>query len=354
MSCRRRAQGRPIKNNKDRTEWSMESHGLSIVIPCRNERLLGFTVSRLHDTVRVPYEVIVVDDGSDQRQHFEGIDAQLMRNNRPIGVDFARDVGIAAARYEAILTIDGHMNFPDDDWSRRIVDHVHSHPADIGCAACPRLSEDQLELDAVAEVHYGAQLHHREPAVQIAVQENGVERKAALQTILPAHWSDDNRDRAALQPDEAVEIGCILGAAYTLSRSRYMGELRRPWRHLRGWGSGEQHVSLPNYLLGGRSVLLPISIGHVFRADLASVPYRTDVAYILYNNVRLAHLVMPEAECADEVGWVLSHWRGTRVESVVNQQLASSNWRQYRNHLAAGPRSWEDYQQQWMDDRTAA
>ena len=79
---------------------------LSIIIPFRNENMLGFTVQRLYETVTVPFEIITVDDGSDipvdvppgvKEIHFQ----------RPIGAQLARHMGIIEAKFETVLVIIG-------------------------------------------------------------------------------------------------------------------------------------------------------------------------------------------------------------------------------------------------------
>lgn len=326
----------------------MEQPGLSIVIPCRNDPLIGFTVRRIHESVKGPYEIIVVDDGSDRRSYFDGVDATLIRNTRPVGVDFSADRGIRAARYDVVLKLDAHMNFPDDDWASQITDYVKSSPGDICSTRCPQLAEDRLEMASASGCYYGAHILPRAEPVAMGVFENNRTLQREYRRILPNRWNDDAALRTRVDAGEAMPIGCILGAAYAFSRQRYLHELQTPWHAMRGWGSGEQTLSLANYLRGGNSVILPVSIGHVFRSNRSGAPYSTDVADMIFNNIRLAHLLMEGEALRLEVEWILAPWQGSRVESAALKRLANSGWSTYREYLRRGPRTWQDYLEEWI------
>lgn len=325
--------------------------GLSIVIPCRDDPMLDFTIARIRETIRVPYEIVVIDDNSRHPIRAPGGDVHLLRNPGARGSGYSRDRGIVAARFDAVLTIDAHMNFNDDDWSARIVDQIAANGKDVCCCLCPGLSQDCPRMDQASGLYYGANIRRRSEPRRISVQEGGRSFTRELRRLLPNKWNSDPEIRARSERGDVVEIGSVLGGAYAFSREWYIDGLRRPWEQNHGWGSEEQLLSLANYLLGGRNVLLPVRIGHMFRA---SAPYRTDVAHMLYNNLRLAHLFLDAAELAAEVEWALEPWSGTRVRSTAMSMLGNSRHGDYRAYLHAGPRTWADYQAQWMSAELAA
>lgn len=87
---------------------------LSIIIPAYNvERYIGSTLGSLRRQTARDFEVVVVDDGSTDgtaeaaERHLDGLpEARLIRTSNG-GVSQARNVGLAAARGDYVLFLDG-------------------------------------------------------------------------------------------------------------------------------------------------------------------------------------------------------------------------------------------------------
>jgi glycosyltransferase involved in cell wall biosynthesis len=303
---------------------------LSVVVPYRNEDMLSFTVQRLHETIRVPYEIITIDDSSDQPVEIPA-GVKNIRIDEPTGVDFARHTGIDAARYDTVLVIDAHMNFWDDDWSERLIDYNVNHPTHVGCVVTLGLEYGRLEMEKAHGRYFGA---HIIPAE--IVDESNLHYVFARR-VLVDKWN------TTCKPGE---IGSVLGGAYFMSRRWYLETLLSPWEELRGWGFSEANISIPNFLMGGSNVCLDIEMGHMFRH---SSPFPTFIHAVLFNELYLAHVVIPdEAERNELIGQL------ALPDDVVTQGawelLNKSIHRWYGRYLVEkGERTWEDYKIMWMD-----
>lgn len=320
------------------------NNGLSIVIPARNEALLDWTIGNVFRTIKVPFEIHVIDDGSDAVVAPGRLPFAVARNDQARGAAASRDAGVARANFAAVLCLDAHVSFHDDDWSRLLLDHLQACPQDVCCFRCPRLDPGHLDIADADIADYGGHIEERDETA-LTIDDGGIVRQAPFRTLLPVKWTTEPfRARAAAAP-EPIELGCILGGAYAFRREWYEDGLKAPWRRQRAWGSDEQHLSLPNWLLGGRNVLLPASIAHVYRSN---APYTTNVADILFNTLLLGQLVLPEAERAAAIAWALAPWTGHAVRDDAEALLAASDWSGYRQTLQGGTRRFEDYRRIWM------
>ncbi len=303
---------------------------LSVVIPHRNETFLGFTVRRLQETVRVPLEIITVDDGSDQPYEIpRGV--RHIRFAKPIGAQFARNTGIEAASFDTVLIIDAHMNFTDDDWAQKLVDYNRANPSHVGCPIMRSLTPERMEMEDARGRYYGAHI------IPFDEREDEELHPADRRRILVDKWNK----RKGVQ-----QVGCVLGGAYFLSRRWYQERLLSPWAELRGWGYLEANISIPNYLLGGENVCLDIEIGHMFRPQQ---PFPNNLANVLYNELYLAHVVIPDVAEREALLGRLD-LPDDPISREVQCQLDRSVARWYGRYLVEnGSRTWEDYKKVWMD-----
>lgn len=89
--------------------------GISFVIPCHNagDYLVEAVESVVEQPLRHPYEVVIVDDGSDDDTTQKAIDTcaelpgvRVVRLERRQGHHAARNAGLAAARLEYVMQVD--------------------------------------------------------------------------------------------------------------------------------------------------------------------------------------------------------------------------------------------------------
>jgi glycosyltransferase involved in cell wall biosynthesis len=304
---------------------------LSVVIPYRNEEMLDFTIKRLRATIRVPHEIIAVDDGSYPGPQLPA-GVRNLRLHESMGVDVARNLGIRAAKYETVFVIDAHMNFWDNDWSEQLLDYGRQNPTHIACLITVGLTPDQMDMAQAEQRYAGAHLIEKDVLTDAGLQQY------ARRRILPDKWNSICRPG---------DIGSVLGGAYLLNRTWYLEELRAPWRYLHGWGWSEAIISIINFLMGGKNILLNIEIGHMFRGQSPyAIPYRS----VLFNQYFLAHVVIPDEV---ERTQLLNHLQlDYSTQNYLSETLSKTDYLAYRNYiLEQGQRTWAMYKAEWMDQQ---
>lgn len=89
--------------------------GISFVVPCHNagDYLIEAVESVVEQSLRRPYEVVIVDDGSDDDTTLKAIDTcaelpgvRVLRLAQRQGHHVARNAGVAAARMEYVMQVD--------------------------------------------------------------------------------------------------------------------------------------------------------------------------------------------------------------------------------------------------------
>lgn len=121
----------------------------SVVIPCRNEvsnildLIDGITRSM---TPGGPFEIIVVDDGSDdgmadllQGAMRDRPMLRVLRHDRSGGQSAAVHSGVRAARYDVICTLDGDGQNPPEELPRLIAPFAADDAATLGLVAGQRV-----------------------------------------------------------------------------------------------------------------------------------------------------------------------------------------------------------------------
>jgi len=107
---------------------------VSVVIPAHNEgSRLHLTLEAIHETVSVPHEVVVVDDGSDDgatdyvlanQSLFGNVCVVRQSRTGPAG---ARNLGADHAAGEILVFLDAHC-FPGPRWLEGLLEQLHQNP----------------------------------------------------------------------------------------------------------------------------------------------------------------------------------------------------------------------------------
>lgn len=253
---------------------------ISIIIPCRNEDLLGWTVANIRAS-QLPGEVaeiIVIDDGGAPNTVPEYVHQQAtvltcpQRGNCP-----SRDAGIEMATHDLCLVLDAHMTMPPAGW---ITQALQWHrPGVIACTTIngiphPKLG-DMGRPESAKSQYYGAKLTPWHAG------------RMGDYRCWQGQWETEQGHKDALAAGLIAPVGCIMGGAYFLSKRHYLEVLNRPWAELRGWGSSEPVISITHRRLGYSLECWPMWFGHVFRA---SAPYVVQMAYLYHNQLVAAAL----------------------------------------------------------------
>lgn len=264
--------GKEIKENFD---------GLSVVIPTRNEKYLLFTIENLA-RVRgvIPLEVLVVNDGGTdiswvkdhQQTDFE---IKFFNWPAPVGLCPSRDLAIVEAKYTPIFVIDAHMDFSYNSLEP-LVEYIIKHPSHISCMKVRGLKMPGGEW--TNSEYYGADILLKSQDMRIG-----------RRRLFPSKWTNTSLIRLKHKKGEISEVCGVLGACYGLNRNHYIINLKRPWKYLHGWGTSEQNISIPNWLMGGKNVLLPLECAHWFKP--AHEGQEIGVHHIIHNQLRLLYII---------------------------------------------------------------
>ncbi len=101
----------------------------------------------------------------------------------------------------------------------------------------------------------------------------------------------------ASKPTDDVELPCLMGASYLMSRKVFFDI--GGFNEMRMWGSSEPYLSLKAWLCGYEIRLLqPVRVGHKFRDQS---PYSFEIWNTCYNKMRAVLTLMNE----DEAGFLI-------------------------------------------------
>lgn len=258
----------------------MSKYGLSVIIPTRNEPLLRFTVENI---VRVrgvvPVQICIINDGGQKvsvNDFADLLDSQteiIVHNlSRHIGLGYCRDLAIREiAKYDFLFVVDAHMDFAYNSFEP-LIEYLKEHPDHLTCFKVRGLDPDSKEW-ANSE-YYGADIRIL-----------NYDARQGQGKLFPSKWTTAQNIREKWKNGEVQEICGILGACYGMTRSNYIHKLLCPWGFLRGWGTSEQNISIPNWLMGGKNVLLPMECAHNFRPKGGG--HEVNVHDIIFNQLRL-------------------------------------------------------------------
>lgn len=338
---------------------------LTVVIPVRNEPLLWWTVRNIWRTADCPTEILVVDDESDAKdyvaeapayldeipkgstlqilQPFARYDQNGRRALNPVGNCPARDQGIVAARYDAVLVLDAHCNMNAGSWASEMVQHIHKNPSHVCCTISEQLGTDRLEMHQTKGQYWGATIQTRQRTSQGEFR------------VYQGVWNKNPHIKQRLRDGLPARTGCIMGGAYLLHRRHYVSRLKRIWKYSRNWGTSEPLISIVNGAMGHDNVVLPHRIGHVYRTGQNDkVPWKAREHRIRYN----MHLAALLANCDDPLGyWEARKWLALNGDeskgfsAAIAQTFEETNAMQYaawfRNAWEVHPQT---YLRQWFQD----
>lgn len=183
--------------------------GLSAVVPIYNEtEALEVSLSDLRAALSrlgVPYEVVVVDDGSSDGsgellQRMDGL--RVLRNPSNLGYGAAVKRGIRACRYEHLLLTDGDASYPASNIEVLVQAHA-GEPMTVGC-------RDFDSIDNPATWNLAKRLCQR-----------------LLAVLLGSAIPDINSGMRIIERDLALELETHLSDGFSYTTGLTVGALRR-------------------------------------------------------------------------------------------------------------------------------
>lgn len=259
---------------------------LSIIIPYHQEGLdfITTTINSIKETIDVePYEIIVVDDFSETPLS-KIKDVTVLRHSENLGVGAAFDTGVKAAKSENLFLMGSDIRFVKNKWASQIVKEIELYPTAFTCTSCVALNSKEMNIEErrLVNVVNGATI------LMFHDHKTNPKQPETFRGIIEAQWLPHLKDRDV----DSVEIPCILGAAYGVSKTWY-NHIDGWWGH-RKWGSLEPYISLKSWLFGGSCRTAPrIETGHIFKEK-----GRSDIKQetMLYNKMMIATLLFDDYE----------------------------------------------------------
>lgn len=257
---------------------------LSIIIPYHNEgrEFILTTINSIKETIDVPvYEIIVVDDCSDvPLEEIEKI--TILRHDINKGVGAAYDTGVKVAKSENLFIVGSDIRFIKNKWASQLIKEIDNHPKSFTCTSCVAISKDNMNIEErrlVNVVNGATILMFHDNITDPSKSEN-------FKSIIEARWLPRIKNRDI----DSVEIPCILGAAYGVSKTWY--NYIDGWACHKTWGSLEPYISLKTWLFGGTCRLATrIETAHIFKTQgTHSVPQHV----LFYNKIMIATLLLDD------------------------------------------------------------
>ena len=277
---------------------------ISVIIPHLNEKNeIIETIKSIRETSDSNMvDIIAIDDCSMDcvnLDSFSGV--KQIRNEKRMGVDYSRNMGVEISTTPYALIIDGHMRFRNDNWANKMIDYIDGNNQVLWCTICCGLGYGVFDINKHMGKYFAADL-------KLLTDQ---EKNRPCRNIIEPKWCSE-------KPGDEYSVSCILGANYFFSKEWFM--------HIHGlkglvsWGSSEPALSLKSYLAGGDcKITKKIEIGHVFRDN---APYETPVSSLIYNKAYLLKTIFPK-ELEDKLmAYVPKDANFNNAMKIINANMA--------------------------------
>jgi glycosyltransferase involved in cell wall biosynthesis len=240
----------------------------SLIITSHNEgdNLRKTVFSLLKHTNLVEYELLLIDDGSDDHS-FDFLEAapfsemanlRRMRFNPAKGLIYSRHAGAKAAQGEVLAFLDAHLALPNC-WLNGLLTGLE------------RWGPLAVVTPDIAGLDPDTWTPERSTGKIVAVDER-----------FDMVW------QPAAYPSGIVPI--VLGCCWILSRRLYF-QVGGFDTGLQRWGCENIDIGLKVYAIGGACLLEPaVLVGHLFRKTF---PYPVNFEQVNYNKLRVGYVHLP-------------------------------------------------------------
>lgn len=270
---------------------------VSIIIPARNEgENVANTVKSMTESLNAtPFEIIVVDDGSEDgccRFLTEKPPSGKIRMIRTSGLGSARarNAGAAMARGEVFIFCDAHI-FVEEQWIDKLVEPIGSGLLD---AVCPAISPHDRPHDMAGGFTWDERLNF---------------------TWLP-------------RPDKISPVPLLPGGCMAVGAGAFAG-VEGFERGFMVWGREDEEFSLKMWLFGYRLGVVPdVRVLHIFRQKH---PYRVTWEHVDYNLLRMAYSHFSSDRIARVLELIKHHPGSGRVARRVLESDVLDQRKRYFN-----------------------
>ena len=252
---------------------------LTIIIPFLNEGAeIRNTLASIRATTNSRPEVILINDGSSDGYDYaataQEFGCHYLCHTQRMGVANSRNEGVTKCQTPYFLLLDGHMRFYEKGWDDCLTGLLKKYPRSVLCGRSKvlRMNESDEVVEGEAPRTYGAYI------------------QLQAQRIFSAAWNYTDAHPYA----DLLEIPCVLGATYAMSKSYW--ELVRGVEGLVTYGTDEELLSIKVWCEGGKCLLVKDwMVGHIYRNRFPYVVYDKE---IVYNKLYTIELLLPYAEKA--------------------------------------------------------
>jgi len=256
---------------------------VSLIIPAKNEgdNVINTINSIFQCRNATPFEVIVVDDGSeDGCCHFlkgqKKSEKVKLVNTGGIGSARARNAGAAAARGEFFIFCDAHI-FVEDNWIDRLVESIDSGRVD---AVCPGIAPHDRSNDVAGGFT----------------------------------WDDRLRFIWLPRPPKLSPVPLLPGGCMAVSAKVFF-DVEGFDRGFIVWGREDEEISLKMWLFGYTLGVNPdVKVLHVFRQRH---PYIVTWDHVDYNLLRMAYSHFKSERIVKAAGLIKNHPNSRLIEQRV-------------------------------------
>lgn len=227
----------------------------SIIIPCKNENNnLKITIDSIISAKNIRiYEVIIVDDGSDDNSteflklNFKYKDIILIKSEGK-GCANAKNKGAEIARGRYYFFIDAHIKV-QDYWIDELINTMDNNQVS---AAVPGI----CDIKNPSAIGYGE----------------------TFDSSLNTKW-------ITKKPDKMAEIPIACGCTFAI-RKEVFNKINGFDRFFLTWGREDEEISIKLWLYGYRLVVVPnVCVQHLFRKKF---PYKVIPSYTVHNTICMA------------------------------------------------------------------
>lgn len=254
---------------------------LSIIIPFKNEgsQLIKTIKSFRKYSNTDLFDIICINDVSDDYYDYDEIlqfdNVKLINNTERVGCAGNRDYGTKISETEFVFFCDAHMRIFEDIFTP-LIKKLEFYKRTLIC-----LQSKVIKID-----NNGNTQINIEKAITLGVKVN----------LNTEDVNFGNYDWLIQNPNliypEDIQIPCVMGACYGISREYYL--YLHGLNGLSQWGCDEQFLSAKVYREGGRVILLKnLEIAH-FYAKVKN--YSNTDWMVLYNKILYCYLICGERE----------------------------------------------------------
>jgi len=313
---------------------------VSVLIVHKNDPFLWFTINALlRDTDHSKFEIIIVDDGSDDPLK---INTTLYPNVRVIhnipsqGVGHSFDRGVEVAQGDIIILTASDVIVKDSTWLQQAIDYATNYRGSLGCSVCLSLDPRHLDPNFPADdvKRYGA------TTLPFFTTDDLRSDSPLLDTTFYEVGLFENKWIKKKPVEDITEVPAIYGAFYVTIKAWY--NTIHGWDTVRNmklsghscYGGLEPWISIKSWLGGGRChILKTLETGHVFHkferenTDRLNQNTRDDLYW--YNKFFIAYTMLPKAEADKLINKVYDlriQFDLFTMQFNVARKLIQGNW----------------------------